>query len=452
MALFTMEEVRSRIEKGEILIVYDCRVYRLNNWIKQHPGGRLAVEHMLGKDATDVIRAMHPEWVLSTKMAHFYVGNLIEDPLTANSELKIQKQISEAYKRLDIKIRSHGLYETNYWCYSWEAARCIVAFIIMVGLIVWGPQTTWSYVTAAFANAFFWHQSIFCAHDACHNEITHNSTYDSIIGIFLHNFTGGLSIGWWKKNHNIHHIITKNPEHDPDIQKLPFLAVTSKFFHNLFSSYHNKVMRFDRVAKIFVPIQHYLFYFVLCIARLDFYAQGVVYLLTDDHVPLRKLEFLGMAFFLSWYSYLVSFISSWGMALMFIVLSHALTMVTFTQITLSHFGMSTDDGGPDESFAGWQLRTTMDIDCPPWMDWFHGGLQFQAIHHLFPRLPRHNFRAVQPFVKEFCDQVGLKYHIHGFVKSNGIVLKVLRDVANQLSFIMEVASHEAHEKRKLTIT
>jgi len=49
-----------------------------------------------------------------------------------------------------------------------------------------------------------------------------------------------------------------------------------------------------------------------------------------------------------------------------------------------------------------QLRTTKDIECPQWFDWFHGGLQFQAIHHLFPRIPRHNLRRVQGKVMKLC--------------------------------------------------
>lgn len=35
-----------------------------------------------------------------------------------------------------------------------------------------------------------------------------------------------------------------------------------------------------------------------------------------------------------------------------------------------------------------QLRTTMNVDTPAWLDWVHIGLQFQIEHHLFPRLPR----------------------------------------------------------------
>ncbi|KAF9089087.1 Delta 8 Fatty Acid Desaturase [Mortierella sp. GBA35] len=87
----------------------------------------------------------------------------------------------------------------------------------------------------------------------------------------------------------------------------------------------------------------------------------------------------------------------------------------------------------------------MDVDCPTWLDWFHGGLQFQAIHHLFPRMPRHNLRRAQPYVKEFCDEVGLTYHIHGFAKGNSIVYSALKDVADQVEFFVQVAKHEAKE-------
>ena len=50
------------------------------------------------------------------------------------------------------------------------------------------------------------------------------------------------------------------------------------------------------------------------------------------------------------------------------------TMPLHVQITLSHFGMSTENYGPSETFAAKMLRTTMDIACPTWLDFFHGGL------------------------------------------------------------------------------
>ena len=75
--------------------------------------------------------------------------------------------------------------------------------------------------------------------------------------------------------------------------------------------------------------------------------------------------------------------------ILYVLISHIVTMPLHVQITLSHFSMSTTDFGPTESFPQKMLRTTMDVDCPPYLDFLHGGLQFQAVHHLFPRVPRH---------------------------------------------------------------
>ena len=73
----------------------------------------------------------------------------------------------------------------------------------------------------------------------------------------------------------------------------------------------------------------------------------------------------------------------------------------------------------------------MDIECPPWLDFVHGGLQFQAVHHLFPRVPRHNLRRLQTLVKDFCADTEIEHLSHGFSGGNGVVLGKLQEVAEQ---------------------
>ena len=77
----------------------------------------------------------------------------------------------------------------------------------------------------------------------------------------------------------------------------------------------------------------------------------------------------------------------------------------------------------------------MDIECPQWLDFFHGGLQFQAIHHLYPRIPRHNLRRTQKLVQGFCDEVGIPYAIFGFVDGNMEVLGRLDEVSRQAAIL-----------------
>jgi hypothetical protein len=69
-------------------------------------------------------------------------------------------------------------------------------------------------------------------------------------------FIGGLSLGWWTDNHNTHHLVTNHPEHDPDIQHIPFFAITTAYFSNLFSTYYNHVKTFDGFSRFMVKHQH----------------------------------------------------------------------------------------------------------------------------------------------------------------------------------------------------
>ena len=116
-------------------------------------------------------------------------------------------------------------------------------------------------------------------------------------------------------------------------------------------------------------------------------------------------------------------------------------MPLHVQITLSHWGTSTADLGPAESFAQRQLRTTMDISCPPWLDFIHGGLQFQAVHHLFPRVPRHNLRRLRDLVREFCAETKIQYLIYGFADGNGVVLSRLQEIADQAKMLAACQAH-----------
>ena len=85
----------------------------------------------------------------------------------------------------------------------------------------------------------------------------------------------------------------------------------------------------------------------------------------------------------------------------------------------------------------------MDVDCPQWLDFLHGGLQFQVVHHLYPRVPRHNLRAVQALVREFCAKTEIEYKCYGFVEGNKIVLSRLEEVAKMAETLMKCQQHMA---------
>lgn len=182
----------------------------------------------------------------------------------------------------------------------------------------------------------------------------------------------------------------------------------------------------------------------MCFARFNLQLQSYLFLYKNRQSYFYRLEVLGIVFYWCCFSLILFSIPSLYERLAFFLISYAVTMPLHVQITLSHFGMSTEDLGPNESFPSKMLRTTMDIACPTWMDFFHGGLQYQAVHHLFPRLPRHQLRPASFFVKQFADEVGLEYHVYGFVNGNAKVLSVLKDVASQID-LFNKAIGQNHE-------
>jgi delta8-fatty-acid desaturase len=50
-------EIEGMIAENKLIIIVDGKVLRLDSWIKFHPGGDMAIKHMVGKDATDEVSA-----------------------------------------------------------------------------------------------------------------------------------------------------------------------------------------------------------------------------------------------------------------------------------------------------------------------------------------------------------------------------------------------------------
>lgn len=465
--LFTWDDIMDEIEnKSRKLLVYRGNVLDMTKFVPFHPGGELVVEHALRRDATDLFRAFHPDEVLQKKLPHFIVGRLQEDDahsgvtasteeaddatdisssdgsvsdeaaatLVTNTQPYDAAAVTKDFHALREKLEADGLFETNMTFYYLQFVKLFAIFASFVTLVISGPNTTWNYVLAAFINGLYWQQSAFIGHDSGHVGVTQSLFLDNVIGIFFGNFLGGISIGWWKKSHYVHHVVTNHPEHDPDIQHVPFFAISTKFVDNLYSTYHQRTMYFDIFAQCLVSIQHLLYYPIMAFGRFNLYAQSFLYLSFDPKVLWRSTEIAGLVFFWIWYSSLLSFLPDWKTVALYVFISHAFTMILHIQITLSHFAMTTDVkfGKDEEPFVVHQLRTTMDVDCPTWLDWFHGGLQFQVIHHLFPRLPRHNLRKAMYYVKDFAQRHNLPYHSYGFKHCNEIVLSSMRDVARSV--------------------
>jgi delta8-fatty-acid desaturase len=55
--VLTAAAVERMIADDQTIVIYEDSILKLDGWMDRHPGGRLAVLHMVGRDATDEMKA-----------------------------------------------------------------------------------------------------------------------------------------------------------------------------------------------------------------------------------------------------------------------------------------------------------------------------------------------------------------------------------------------------------
>ena len=53
--VLSKQAIEAMVENGDTIVIFQEHVLRLNSWLKGHPGGDLAILHMVGRDATSEI-------------------------------------------------------------------------------------------------------------------------------------------------------------------------------------------------------------------------------------------------------------------------------------------------------------------------------------------------------------------------------------------------------------
>lgn len=311
----------------------------------------------------------------------------------------------------------------------------LICVAIMFSLVVYGVLRSQSFLVhmgCAALLGFLWVQSAYVGHDSGHYEVMMSRGYNRFAQLLAGNCLTGISIAWWKWTHNAHHLACNSLDHDPDLQHIPVFAVSSSLFNSITSCFYGRKLKFDSLSRFLVSYQHLTFYPVMCVGRINLFIQTFLLLFSRRNVPHRAMNILGILVFWTWFPLLVSCLPNWKERVMFVVLSLTVTSIQHIQFCLNHFSADVYLGAPNGT--NWfekQTSGTLDISCSPWMDWFHGGLQFQLEHHLFPRLPRCQLRKISPIVRDLCKKHNLPYRSLSFWDANVSTIRTLRNAALQ---------------------
>jgi len=327
-----------------------------------------------------------------------------------------------------------GWFNADWNYYVQKDILALTILTVGIGLIFMGESFFSRVILGGSVVGLALQQIAFVAHDAGHRGITPPQAGGGInwLGWFHGAVCFGVSIEMWVDEHSGHHAMTMRPHEDPQFKYLPIFLISSKEldrFHEL-----SKIEQY--LAKWLVPVQHYTMIPIsVVIGRFNLHLISLIYALKGKHLH----DVIGLGLYFVWFGGLTSFFPTVMERVAFVLTAYIIAGILHVQLTISHLATNSFTAEEDEKeqFFAFQCKTTRNIDSSWVDDWFHGGLQFQIEHHLFPQMPRHNLIKVKPLVEELCAKHGIEYRTTGFYNA---VAECLSDF-RRLSYFMSDLVH-----------
>ncbi|XXG85290.1 hypothetical protein AAC387_Pa11g0395 [Persea americana] len=218
------EELAKHNSAEDVWISIQGKVYDVTTWLKDHPGGDLLLLNLAGQDVTDAFVAYHPgsAW---QHLHRFYIGRL--------DDYKVS-EVSKDYRRLVSEFSKLGLFENKGHGVFIAFVTMVVLMSISIYVVIWS-KNPWVHLACGGLMGFTWIQSGWIGHDSGHYQVMTNKAFNRFVQVLTGNCLAGISIGWWKRNHNAHHMACNSLQLDPDLQHMPLFVVSSDFFNSLTS-------------------------------------------------------------------------------------------------------------------------------------------------------------------------------------------------------------------------
>jgi len=422
LKVLTMDDI-----KGKPCVIIEGYVIDVGAFASHHPGGDALLLDYASKqsDVTDHFAAFHNPAIYK-RLPSMAIGKLDEQKEVSNQTQEYRKLRNFLWKEGYFGGAENDLGSAKSCAHHhlivFSLAMLAVCQVALLGYkLKHDGSTIYSYIQAIAAGVtlgFFWQQSAFIAHDALHNGVVNRTKEHRSSGKLVpHNLLGwfhgsvcfGISSAMWLDEHNVHHAMTMRPCEDPQFNYLPLWCVSVKEFatENWQKMRENIILR--TITPYLIAVQDKtIFPLAIFIGRFNFCLLNIVYAVKNK----VYFDLLGMlAFWCTFSGLLMQLSGNPCVQVLFVLSSHWTVGILHIQLLINH--LATDAFTAEEEaelgFFTFQILTTRNIDSTEDTDWFHGGLQYQYEHHLFPQLPRHRLALVKPAIQDICASSALKY-------------------------------------------
>lgn len=258
--------------------------------------------------------------------------------------------------------------------------------------------------------------ALILGHEGVHGSYSDSKFWNKMM-TYMFDMVGTSGHLWSLRHVHSHHPYPMIPGLDTDIHQTGMLT---------FAPLENPPW-FFKYQHLYTPFL-YIFYTIQVVVKRDFvdffsYKIGhkVIHHKTKEFVEL----FVTKAIYFTYTLILPIVLSGchWGWVLLGFLLMHIVESLTAAAALFpahiyeeSIFPLPNEKGEMETTWAEHQLRVTMDFGTR-WkiVGFFFGGINYHAVHHLFPRMSHVHFHDIQKILVQTCSDFGLQHRVEPYL-------------------------------------
>jgi fatty acid desaturase (delta-4 desaturase) len=376
-------------------------LYDLREFSKVHPGGSNSLVIFGGKDATIHYYMLHPHHRIRTHILDKYKVGSVSSVAVATDVS--QDNLFNELKATVAKVVPYPYATTEWWAKAWVIM--IAEIYVEYHNYIYGYTIAKSVLLGVLMAMI----GLCIQHDANHGAVSRSETINRLWG-YTQDWIGGSSLLW--KHHHVllHHAYTNVIERDPDITT-DILRLHKDIKYKDCHSWQKIYIWF---LFLFLPLNwHFTELRDLC--RMNHMSHRISSFAAKE----QKIAIvLRIAFYIRFY---------------------VLPLYRYPSLyTLLHIGVSLAVGGiylglnfiishnfegvrnNDAAMTNWaisQVESSSTVGGRM-LGFFHGGLNYQIEHHLFPRISHVHYYKIKPIVQEWCKKNKVKYTYYNTLWDN----------------------------------
>ena len=363
---------------------------------------------------------MNADTAIASAVAVPSIENGRVAPAPTESQSDPIRQDALEYAELRRLVRQAGLLDRQRLYYLIKVPLTVAMVAASVAFLILVDQWWLQMINAAFLGCVFAQLGLI-GHDSGHQQICATVRRNDMVSLLV-GFLMALIPSWWNDKHNQRH--HRNPNQlgqDADID-VSLLAFTEE-----------RALKSKGLSRFSVKYQAFMFYPILPMSSISFLFAGIHYALTGGKVRYPVIEpLLVFAHLAAYFGLLFVFLDPLH-AVLFIAVHKAIEGVYMGSVFApNHKGMPVLENDTQMGFLRKQVITSRNVNAHPITDFVYGGLNYQIEHHLFPNMPRKNFKKAQTIVRKFCQSHAIPYHQISVLGSQKEILGYLHRVSAPL--------------------